>query len=143
MDRPIALDAGPLGRIAHPRPNREIAERLRIHLDAGSEVLVPEISDCEVRRNLILEGLTESARRLDLLHTVLRYLPITTEAMRLAATLWAEARRKGAPTAGEKALDGDVILAAQARLAGAVVATENTRHLARIADAVHWRDIRV
>jgi hypothetical protein len=39
------------------------------------------------------------------------------------------------------ALDADVILAAQAQEAGAMVATENVRHLSRLVPASNWRDI--
>jgi hypothetical protein len=49
--------------------------------------------------------------------------------------------RLGTPTAPPEALDGDVILAAQAERAGAIVATENVAHLARFVIARHWRDI--
>ncbi len=63
-----------------------------------------------------------------------------------AAELWADARRQGQPTAPDPALDGDVILAAQARLLGriesdVVVATTNAEHLYRFVDAVYWREI--
>ena len=65
--------------------------------------------------------------------------------MRTAARLWAEARNAGFPTANDTALDGDVILAAQA-LALAdrqpiVVATTNTKHLERYVDARLWSDL--
>jgi hypothetical protein len=63
-----------------------------------------------------------------------------------AAELWAAARRAGIPTAPPDALDGDVILAAQAILsAGAgnivTVATDNVGHLARFVDAQSWEKI--
>jgi len=71
---------------------------------------------------------------------------IDTPTMRLAASLWAQLRQQGTPTAAPKELDGDVILAAQTRLlrdAGhaAVVATSNVGHLARLASAHLWHTI--
>ena len=54
--------------------------------------------------------------RLDALKSSIDYLPITTAAMLKAAEFWADARRRGLPTAPEAALDADVILAAQAAL---------------------------
>jgi predicted nucleic acid-binding protein len=141
MNRPIILDAGPLGRIAHPRPNQDIALWLQQILVAGVEVIIPEIADYEVRRNLLLAGLKKSIERLDLLKGSLVYLPLNTRIILRAAELWAEARKSGRPTADPKELDGDVILAAQALEAGAVVATENIGHLSRFVEAKHWRDI--
>ena len=66
--------------------------------------------------------------------------------MRKAAELWADARRKGIPTADEKEIDADVILTAQAMLYVGlgdrlVVATYNARHLSRYLDAHHWEEI--
>ncbi|WP_343217810.1 hypothetical protein [Halotia branconii] len=66
--------------------------------------------------------------------------------MLLAAELWAEARKTGQPTADAKALDGDVILSAQARLLGSkvaevIVATTNVAHLARFITASDWQSI--
>lgn len=63
-----------------------------------------------------------------------------------SAELWAEVRRSGQPTADPKALDGDVILAAQAILAGesgieVMVATTNVGHLERLVAAKNWQDI--
>jgi predicted nucleic acid-binding protein len=74
------------------------------------------------------------------------YLPITTQAMRLAAELWAQARNRGMTTAHPMALDGDVILAAQVLAAGYaptdfVIATSNVRHLAQFAPSAAWESI--
>ena len=102
MTEAIMLDSGPLGRIAHPRPNREIAEWLERLLDSGVTVILPEIADYEVRRNLLLERLTKSVARLDRLKEVLIYQPLTTEVILRAAEMWADARRSGIPTAGAR-----------------------------------------
>jgi predicted nucleic acid-binding protein len=139
--RTVILDSGPLGRIAHPRPNPEIADWFRGLLTSGVAVLLSEIADYEVRHNLLLEGLTQSVRRLDQLKQTLTYMPLTTQVMLRAAALCATARKQGYPTADPKELDADVILAAQAEQAGAVVATENIGHLSRFVDARNWRDI--
>jgi predicted nucleic acid-binding protein len=143
MPSPLLLDSGPLGRIAHPRANREITLWLDQLLVAGYAVILPEIADYEVRRGLLLEGLTASVRRLDQLKDVLTYLPLTTSTMLKAAELWAQARRRGVPTADPRELDGDVILSAQALEAGGVVVTENVGHLSRFVEARTWRDITV
>jgi predicted nucleic acid-binding protein len=110
----------------------------------GYEVVLPEIADYEVRRELLRAGKVAGIRKLDLLKAQLIYLPITTEVMFKAAELWAEARRRGRPTADPKALDGDVILAAQARLVAeegheVIVATTNVEHLTQFIDAREWR----
>ena len=69
------------------------------------------------------------------------YLPIRTDAMRLAARYWAQARRMGRSVGDPKELNADVILAAQASLAGAVIATDNVRHLAQFVEAQPWTAI--
>jgi hypothetical protein len=79
-------------------------------------VYLPEIADYELRRELLRMKSSESIKRLDGLKTRLRYAPIVTEAMLSAAALWAAARSAGRPTADEKALDADAILAAQSTL---------------------------
>lgn len=149
MARTVLLDAGPLGLVTHPRveQNREAALWLRGLLSAGVPVLVPEISDYEVRRELLRAGKTRGLSRLDQLAEDLGYLPLTTEALRLAASFWADARKQGQPTASDESLDADVILAAQAAILnegtddGVVVATTNPRHLSRFVDARLWQDI--
>ena len=139
----VLLDAGPLGMVSHPRPADEIIAWLATLLGSGKRVLVPEIADYEVRRELLRASLSRSVRRLDELHSALGFLPITTDAMRKAAEFWADARRRGRPTADEKTLDADVILAGQsATFSGKVViATANPRHLSRFVPAQPWHEI--
>ena len=55
--------------------------------------------------------------------------------------LWAETRHSGRPTAGKDALDGDVILAAQALEVGGVVVTENVQHFSSIVSACQWHEV--
>jgi predicted DNA-binding antitoxin AbrB/MazE fold protein/predicted nucleic acid-binding protein len=94
---------------------------------AGRRVIVLEIADYEVRRELIRLGSSVALTNLDGYGIQLEYLPLTTAAMRLAAELWAQARNAGQPTAPDPALDGDAILAAQATAlnTAVVVATGN------------------
>lgn len=139
----IILDSGPLGRIAHPKANPDIMQWLKSQLQSGSLVILPEIADYEVRRSLLLHGLTRSLGRLNDLKRMLHYAPITTDTMIRAAEFWAQARQRGTPTADPKELDADVILAAQAELTNSVVATENIGHLSLFVEARKWHDIRV
>lgn len=74
------------------------------------------------------------------------FLPITTDAMLLAAELWAKSRQQGHPTADPKELDADVILAAQVLArqftqTQVIVATSNVGHLSQFVMAADWRSI--
>lgn len=77
----VLLDAGPLGKLAHPRASPDIKAWLRALLVGGIRVVVPEISDYEVRRSLILADLPASVARLDELGSMLVYAPLTTAVM--------------------------------------------------------------
>jgi predicted nucleic acid-binding protein len=147
MSRVVLVDAGPLGMLTHPRPNREILRWLRHLRRAGAFAMVPEIADYEVRRELLRIDSRISLGRLDTLKATIGYIPITTATMLKAAEFWADARRRGRPTAPDLALDGDVILAAQAfEMASqghdTVIATTNVRHLEQYASAQKWEEIR-
>ena len=140
----VLLDAGPLGMISNPNAsitNSACYQWMESLVLNGDEVLVPEIADYEVRRELLRAQKTHGLARLDILKNSLGYLPLTTSVMLKAAELWAQARNSGLPTADPKALDCDVILAAQALEKDGIVATENVGHLARFVDARDWRDI--
>ncbi len=145
MAKVVLLDAGPLGMVTHPRPNKDIVDWLKDLLNSGLSVLVPEIADYEVRRELLRANKTKGVQRLDQLKRTIGYLPITTDAMLKAAEFWAQARTQGYPTAHDKALDADVILAAQAVTLSngdePVVATTNVGHLVNFVPADEWQNI--
>ena len=85
MSDVVLLDAGPLGMISHPRVTSEVAAWLAGLVGAGVEVLIPEIADYEVRRELLRAGRSKGVERLDELKATLGFVPITSEAMLCAA----------------------------------------------------------
>lgn len=151
MSRFLILDSGPLGLLTHPQRNSEIlavTDWLTQRLVAGDRVIVPAIVHYELRRELLRANKTVSLARLEkfIAATPGRYLPLSDEALRLAAEMWARARQQGRPTADVKDLDVDVILAAQALSFGpasvdVLVATTNAKHLSRFVAARNWQEI--
>jgi predicted nucleic acid-binding protein len=147
----IFLDASPLGLVTKAARTPEVTA---IHdwvdavLAAGHRIVVPAIADFEVRRELERSDKLSGLARLDAFNAAEpdRYLPLSDAALRRAATLWAQARRQGRPTADRRELDCDVVLAAQALTAslppgGIVVATTNIGHLAQFLPAENWTNI--
>jgi predicted nucleic acid-binding protein len=142
----VVLDSTPLGILCHPRnPPHVLACRQWVAavLAARRRVIVPEIADYEIRRELIRLGGAVALANLDSYAIQLEYLPLTTSVMRRAAELWAQARNTGQQTAPDHALDGDVILAAQALSLGVpvLVATGNPAHLSQFVPAELWQSI--
>lgn len=149
MSRIILLDAGPLGLLSQPRPTpmslacRQWAANLTT---AGAHLHIAEIADYEVRRELLRARKRRGVERLNQLKADFGYVAMTTATMLQAAAYWAQLRQQGMPTAPDLALDGDVILAAQAALLigighDVVIATTNVGHLARLVPAEEWQKI--
>jgi predicted nucleic acid-binding protein len=145
----VVLDSGPLGLLCAPPQKSGLSSDcktwLTTLLTANCRVIVPEIADYEIRRELIRAELVNSLLRLDTLNASLEYLPLSTPVMQKAAELWALARRTGTPTAGDKTIDADMILCAQSLLLNApdaVIATTNVGHLAWFVLAREWRETR-
>jgi predicted nucleic acid-binding protein len=142
----VVLDSSPLGLLCHKR-NPPPATACRAWVDdllkSGRRVIVPEIADYEIRRELIRIGSKVAINLLDQYGVQLEYLPLTTAVVRKAAELWAQARQAGKPTAPKESLDADVILAAQALSLNVpvIVATDNLGHLSRFVTAEHWMKI--
>lgn len=150
MPLPLLLDSNILSRLVRPDIGENqpfIAAVSSLIEDERFEPCVPEIIDYEMRRKLLHVGhhrhqgkkwALKALFNLDRM-AALGYVPLTTDAMRLAAEIWAQTRADGHPTAPEESLDVDVILAAQARHAGGHVVTMNERHFRKIADIFDWR----
>ena len=69
-------------------------------LKNGNRVLVPAIIYYELKRELLRAKKPFSIGRLDVFSRASnRYIPLTDEALRLSAELWAKARQEGRPTA--------------------------------------------
>ena len=147
VERAIVLDTGPIGLVTNPRLSSQgvaCNQWLQSHLKAGNRIIVPEIADYEVRRELLRANKKKGLARLDSLCQRLEYLPITTASMHQAAELWARARQHGQPTAGDKTIDGDMILIAQAKTIGVadvMIATTNVGHMSRFITADLWQNI--
>ncbi len=149
MSRIILLDSSPLGLITNPRPHPEAQackQWLATLLIDSLQILIPEIADYEVRRELLRADKVRGLRNLDALKLQTGYLPLNTATMQQAALFWARLRQQGIPTANVAALDGDVILAAQALQLIAqgddvIIATSNVDHLTRLVPAQRWQDI--
>jgi predicted nucleic acid-binding protein len=147
VKKSIFLDSGVIGLITNPNLSAEgisCAKWLLSHINKGIQIIIPEIVDYEVRRELLRANKVKGLARLDELIDSLEYLPINTESMRQAAFFWAEARQKGQPTASDKTIDADMILVAQVvvmDVQNKVIATTNVGHLSRsVADDL-WQNI--
>ncbi len=150
MSQVLFLDSGPLGLLTHPHRSAEVlavAGWLSRCLLSGCRVLVPAIVYYELKRELLRAKKEFGVARLEAFIAASpgRYLPLSDEALRLAAVLWARSRQEGQPTADPKTLDIDVILAAQALSFVApsevIVATTNPKHLVQFIPAKNWNEI--
>ncbi|MEL7010247.1 MAG: type II toxin-antitoxin system VapC family toxin [Cyanobacteria bacterium J06629_2] len=151
----VFIDTGILGLLANPNKKGEAADCeqwLLGLLSKGVSVLTSDICDYEVRRNLILESFRKpninSVTSLNELKDLITFLPISNKVMIKAASLWAEARIQGVPTADDKSLDADIIICAQYKLLEQeypgryiVIATTNVKHLSLFTEAKEWREI--
>lgn len=151
----VFIDTGVLGLLANPNKKGQAADCeqwLLSLLSKGVFVITSDICDYEVRRNLILESRRKpsinNVSSLNELKDLMTFLPISSEVMLEAASLWAEARIQGLPTADDKSLDADIIICAQYKLLEQeylgryiVIATTNVKHLNRFSEAKEWQEI--
>jgi len=147
----LLLDTGILGQLCHPAkatytPVAAWLAQLLAANDPRLQVILPEICDYELRRkllHLIAKGQADprSLQRLDDFGKLIDYLPVDTDTLRKAAEFWSQSRLRGRPTSAEPALDGDVILAAQAMFVGGTVVTSNRKHLSQFVPTKDWSEL--
>ena len=141
MARIFIFDSDPAGLACHDPGNPERGDlRIWMFKESADKAIfvIPAIVDYEIRRELIRSEAWDGVKRLDVLYSDnhARHLSISDAALRTAAKLWADARRRGEQTSHDHALDGDVILSAQAMEFCSdaddwQVITENVDHIAR------------
>jgi len=117
-------------------------------ISAGNQIYVPAIVYYETLRELERLNAIAQIRRIKAFCFIEpeRFISLETSHLEKAAQMWGQARRNGLPTADPQALDGDVILAAQAIALGLpptqfVIATTNPGHIQRFAPAELWTGI--
>lgn len=133
----VLLDSGPLSWVTNKNTDNPDVMRCRVWFKSMLKhhtILIAEINDYEVRRELIHKKLNVSLDRLDQLITSehVGYLPITTKIMVKAAQLWAWARSTRQSTAQSAAQDFGKRV---------IIATTNVKDLQRHhTDTYHWDD---
>ncbi len=143
----IVLDSGPLGLATNPNAsqiNQTCLRWILTHAKQGNTIVIPEIIDYELRRELLRANKTQGLQRLEEFNNQFLYLPLNTIAMRFAAQMWALSRQAGKPTAPDLALDADMILLGQYKSLSnpnAIIATTNPKHLTTFANAALWTEI--
>ncbi|GFE67844.1 type II toxin-antitoxin system VapC family toxin [Chroococcus sp. FPU101] len=151
----VFIDTSILGQLSNPNQLSEIVECQNWfeHLLArGVYFVTSELCFYELKRSLILAAQTGySARgisKLDALRNVIDFLPVTQEVAELASQIWAKARQEGTPTADEKNIDIDIIIAAHWQILKkefpgrmVIISTTNVKHLRLFAEASEWRNI--
>lgn len=157
----LLLDTNLLRRLCHPSSHADVRAWYRgwlIHGLAGGDVefVISAVADYELRRGYIYalgqgNDARQSLAQLDDLCGLWEVQQISPRNLRDAAAIWADARRNGTPTASERDVDWDILIAAQAKEMAeqskgvrVVVVTSNATHLkVHGADAKDWHEIPV
>ena len=118
---PYLLDTNVVTQLLKRTP--PVVEKYQRVLQQGEQVYLSVVY-YEVKRGLLHLGATKQLQQLDVgFKNVLHWAPVSDATWDRASYLWAECRRRGKPHDD----DGDLLIAAQAHLLGAVVVTRNTR----------------
>ena len=137
----LLLDTNVLSDVCHPTKGAEAKLWLNGILGVrGHTVFVPDVVDYELRRKLI-QLRSGGVAHLDAMTARVTFVATERATWLLVATLWAGLRARGLPTESDEALGVDVIIAAHAMTLGALVVTDNGKHIGRMVEAKHWREL--
>ena len=157
----LLLDTNLLKRVCYPKGNLDVKAWLQGWLDhAGRarnvDILISAVADYELRRGYLSElhrkdDERKALQRLNQLGVEIGVQQVSARNFLDAAAMWARARRAGKLTAGERDVDWDILIAAQAKEMTeqakglrVVVVTSNTKHLQQHgADAKDWHELPV
>jgi hypothetical protein len=157
----VFLDTNILGLICNKNISFDECQQCKKWFDTlflrGVRIVTSDLCHYEVTRGLIGSSIrsNEAApgiKSLELLKVdgFLEFLPVSTEALDLAANLWARAFTSGQTTRDEKDIDIDIIISAQYQLLRdefpgqqVIMATTNLKHLSIFCDTANWRDIKI
>lgn len=155
----VVLDSNVLGLLATPdksvafedeRESTEIyrcTEWLYRLLSRGVRVVIPDICDYEVRRELIRID-SSSIEHLNSLRELLDCREVTFDILEHAAKLWAESRKISQPNTVQENIDVDCIISAYCHILEqenpgreVILATKNIKDFQRTTKCAHWQDI--
>lgn len=157
----VFIDTNILGLISNENTSFDEAQQCKkwfsILLIRSVRVVTSDLCNYEEMRGLLSSSILkkEVAPGIKSLESLkadgfLEFLPVSTEALDLAAKLWARASTSGQTTRDEKDIDIDIIISAQYQLLKdefpgqqVIVATTNLKHLSIFCEAAHWRDIKL
>jgi tRNA(fMet)-specific endonuclease VapC len=124
--QPTLLDTDILSAIMRREP--QVTARARAYLLEHRLFTFSVITRYEVVRGLLAKGAVRQQQAFEQLCAVSTVLPLTDEAARQAAAIYADLHTRGALIG-----DADILIAATAIVNGLAVATNNEDHFARIA----------
>jgi predicted nucleic acid-binding protein len=124
------LDTNALSLILKKRAEAYALQgRLQEALKANAIILMSPVVYYEVKRGLHKIQAEKQLVFFEEFISCLQWRDLTKNTWEKGAQLWASCARKGVKTGnGEKGLDGDVLIAAQAQEHNATVITNNVRH---------------
>ncbi len=130
----LMLDTNVLVAVCTPGRHQDAKEWFRRLLLSPSppELVVSVVSDYELRRSASLRGATRSLEHLEEMAKAIRFVPLSAEAARRAASL----------SSSKNLSDADAIIAAQAIEEGAVLVTvDSVFRGVQGLEARHWNEI--
>ena len=109
----VVLDSLPLAELCRRKIKNEVGNLLLFLRNKKIALRVAEITEYELRRELLRAERYRSDNRLNKFYLTERIIPIDRLALIKASEIWAEVRNSGMPTASNERIDIDTIMVAQ------------------------------